>query len=156
MYSPFLLLLLPGIRRSWREAADWIQACSLGGVLYLLTNFLLMDHIGDFYYGYRVPLETLTLAAPLLVLAYESWTARAAWRRRLLALLVIVSVVIQGVGAWPFIDPLVDTSPWTSSDLVHAVAGAGWFMTADLTVLVTATALLLIRRWRAPEALEHA
>ena len=99
-FSPFVLLLLCGIRPAWRAAPSWARGAGLGAVAYLLLQLQANRFSGGTgFYGYRLPLEPLTLAAPLLVLAYTEWVARSARLRRAFAVLVGYSVACQVLGA---------------------------------------------------------
>lgn len=146
IYTPLLLLLVPGLQAGWRRSDAWIRSLAVGGLLYFVANFLLMDYVGTYYYGYRIPLEALTCAAPLLLNAYRAWVATSQFRRNSFVGLVVVSVTIQALGAFPFTKPLNTLNVWTSSDLARAAVSAGWLMTSIVLVLVSAVATLMIRR----------
>lgn len=124
--SPFLLLLLPGLRAGWRAAPAWTRGSALAGLLYLALH-LRMNRFwgGTNFFSYRYPLETLTLAAPLLVLAWREWTARTARRRRWLATAVAASIGMHALGAVYFTAPLQPRSPWTEPAIVPVAADAG-------------------------------
>ena len=77
-YSPFLLLLLPGLREAWRHAPDWAKGASIGGIIYLLVQLKANRFSGgEGFVGYRYPLEALTAAAVLLAISYQQWVS---WR----------------------------------------------------------------------------
>lgn len=68
VWTPVLVLVLPAVVRGWRTAPDWTRALALGGVLYLLVQVYLNPyHGGNGFWGYRLPLESLCCAFPLLV-----------------------------------------------------------------------------------------
>jgi alpha-1,2-mannosyltransferase len=128
--APFLVLLLPGLRRAWRVAPDWVRAAAVGGLAYLIVQLKAEIFTGgQYFWSYRYPLETLTLCAPLLVLAWRRFTARTELRRAWFGAFVAVAIGFQAVGAFSFFGPYPDT-PWTFDNLGAALTGsaaaAGW------------------------------
>ena len=109
VWSPFLLLLLPGLAAAWRAAPDWVRGSALGGVVYLLVQYKVNRYTGGFDFAtYRYPLEGLTALAPLLYLAHRHWVSR--WRQAGLAFLAValLSVALQlmaAVGITPLLTP---------------------------------------------------
>lgn len=100
LWSPFLLLLIPGLRAGWRAAPTWVKSATLGGALYMVLHLRLNRYSGgDAFWTYRYPIESLTMAAPLFLLSYREWTSQLVQRRRFFAKLVALSVAIQGTGA---------------------------------------------------------
>ena len=98
--TPFLLLLVPGLRSAWVAAPPWARYPALGGLAYLASQLWLDHFSGGFgFYTYRVPIETLTLAGPLLTLAYTTWTSKRKWRRWAFLACAALSVGIQATGA---------------------------------------------------------
>lgn len=148
--SPFLLVLVPGLAAAWRVAPDWVRGSSLAGLVYLLLH-LRMNRFwgGTNFFSYRYPIEALTLAAPLLLLAWREWAARTPRRRRLLATLVAASVAMHALGAVFFTAPLTPHSPWTDPLLVPVAAAAGPVVVGLALVAVAAVAALTGRRERA-------
>jgi len=70
VWSPVLLLLPLAIGRVWRSAPAWTRALAVGGLAYLVVQGLLDGFSGGSgYFGYRLTLEPLGCAFPLLVLA---------------------------------------------------------------------------------------
>ena len=107
--SPFLLLLIPGIKPAWAVAPLWVRSSAVGGLVYTAVQ-LTGNHFsgGTGFYSYRLAIEPLTVAAPLLLLAWQNWTARSRWRRWCFGALAIFSVVQHAVGAfahYPGTDP---------------------------------------------------
>jgi alpha-1,2-mannosyltransferase len=140
-FSPFVLMLLPGVPRAWRAAPSWARGAALGGLAYLLLQMQANRFSGGSgFYGYRLPLESLTLATPLLALTYTEWVAPSRWRRRTFAALAAYSVAVQVLGAVWFRSGLsggrrawLGLSQWRT--LVHAgplglvvSAGAGYLV----------------------------
>lgn len=101
VYSPFLLLLIPGIRPAWRAAPAWVRGSALGGVAYLLLQFKVNRYSGgSSFWGYRYPLEALVAGAPLLVLSYREWVEQQTPSiRRLFAVAIALSLGIAAYGA---------------------------------------------------------
>ena len=96
IWSPFLLVLLPGLGAAWRVAPSWVRGAALGGVAYLLV-LLKANRFsggGDFP-AYRYPLEALTAAAPLLFLAYTEWVARRPIALRAFRWLAALSIAVH-------------------------------------------------------------
>lgn len=142
--SPFLLLLLPGLPAGWRTAPWWVRSYTVGGIAYLIIQCASNNFAGGSnFYSYRLPLETLTAAWPLVALAYVAWTRRAAWRRRLFAVLAMLSVGIHSLGAFGWQDGTDSaTKAWTryepwlalqhASPLKLAIVGACMILAAAL------------------------
>lgn len=101
LWSPLLLVLAPGLRRAWAVAPEWVRSAAVGGAFYMLVHLWLNRQSGGLAYNYRYPLAMLTLAAPLLLLAYREWVARSGPRvKRYFAIAVGISVTIQAAEAW--------------------------------------------------------
>ena len=101
IYSPFLVLLLPGLRSAWRAAPAWVRGSAVGGVLYLLLQLKAEGYSGGGgFWGYRYPLEALAAAAPLLLLSYRDWvTKQPALIHRAFLALVAASLMLTTIGA---------------------------------------------------------
>lgn len=101
VYSPFLILLLPGLRAAWRAAPAWVRGSAVGGVLYLLLQLKAEGYSGGSgFWGYRYPLETLAATAPLLLLSYREWVAnQSPLLRRVFLWLVAASLLLTAIGA---------------------------------------------------------
>jgi alpha-1,2-mannosyltransferase len=98
--TPLLLLLVPGLRRAWKVAPDWVRAAAAGGIAYLALQLWGIRFTGgDGFYSYRTTLESLTLVTPLLVLSWREWTATTRIRRTLFAALGVLSVALHAFGA---------------------------------------------------------
>lgn len=143
--TPFLLLLLPGLPGAWRSAPSWARWAASGGLLYLAAQLWWDDFWGGYgFFSYRVPLETLTLATPLLLLAYQGWTARRAWRRRAFTGLAAVSVGLQAFGVTAPGGGWGPSPVWRAFPVLTVLRSAGpaW---ALVPVGVAALVLLLCR-----------
>ena len=100
IWSPFLLVLVPGIRAAWTAAPAWARGAALGGALYLLVQYKTNNYRGgDGFFAYRYPLEAMTAAAPLLILAYREWVAKRPIAVKAFGALASASVVAHGLGA---------------------------------------------------------
>ena len=100
IYTPVLLLLLPGIARGWRAAPAWVRSSAIGGVLYLVVQLRANTwHGGADYFGNRLALETLTLAAPLLLLTFQRFASSSRFLRGTVAIVATGSIVLHGLGA---------------------------------------------------------
>jgi alpha-1,2-mannosyltransferase len=111
--TPFLLLLVPGLVRAWRVAPPWVRSSAVGGLAYIAIQHRINYFSGGSrFWGYRLAIETVTLCAPLLCLAWREWTALKTWRRKLFAGLATWSVGVQLIGATMFVAPPILFSPW--------------------------------------------
>jgi hypothetical protein len=71
IHAPFLVVLIAGLRKAWKVAPRWVRSAALAGLAYQLFQLLLNEFSGGtFFFSYRLPLEMLTLAAPLLLLSF--------------------------------------------------------------------------------------
>lgn len=100
-YSPFLILLIPGIPSAWRKAPAWVRGSALGGVAYLLIQLKANRYSGgSSFWGYRYPLEMLAATAPLLLLTYTEWVRnRSDAYRRVFLYAVVLSIALTAAGA---------------------------------------------------------
>lgn len=100
---PALLVLLPMAIGRWRSSPDWVRSAALAGLAALATQLALNRYSGgDSFFGSRLTIESLTLAFPLLVLAWDATTGPL---RRWTAGLLYVSVFYHAVGAvwYPYV-----------------------------------------------------
>jgi alpha-1,2-mannosyltransferase len=101
VFSPFLILLIPGLRAGWRAAPAWVRGSAVGGLLYLLLQLKANRYSGgEGFWGYRYPLETLVAAAPLLLLSYTEWVRQqtALWQK-LFRWLLVASIALTAAGS---------------------------------------------------------
>lgn len=155
--TPALLLLLPGLRRAWVNASEWVRTAAVAGLAYLVLQLWgIRFWGGDGFYSYRTTLETLTLCTPLLVLCWREWTVKRVQRRVVFAALAAVSVALHAFGAvinW--VPGGVNLPPWRTYmpiDLarhVGAAQTAGWIAAA--VVAVVAAVVWTLRRTTGPE-----
>jgi alpha-1,2-mannosyltransferase len=100
IWSPFLVVLIPGLLTAWKAAPGWVRGSALGGLLYLLIQYKANRFSGGGgFFAYRYPLEMLTAAAPLLYLSYREWVAPRPTATRAFTLLAKASFVLHGIGA---------------------------------------------------------
>ena len=100
VWSPFLIVLLPGLPAAWRAAPSWVRGGALGGLVYLLVQYKANRYSGgDGFAAYRYPLEALTASAPLLLLSYTEWVAQRPRVAQAFRVLVILSVVAHAAFA---------------------------------------------------------
>jgi alpha-1,2-mannosyltransferase len=150
--TPALLLLLPGIRRAWAVAPDWVRSAAIAGLAYLaLQLWGIRFWGGDGFYSYRTTLETLTLCVPLLVLAWREWTAKSRARDAAFAGLAVLSVGIHAFGALVNWTPPGIHSPWRMFlplDLMHHIGFAQSAAWIAVTVYACLAAVILSLRRR--------
>jgi hypothetical protein len=130
--SMFLLLLVPGLAAAWRVAPTWVRSATVGALVYMAIQLKANRYDGGYqFWSYRYPLEALTLAAPLLVLAWREWTSRTVRRRAYFVALSALSVTVQALGAvsYPALRMgLGRPNPWLPGDhplCAIAILGAG-------------------------------
>jgi alpha-1,2-mannosyltransferase len=153
--SPFLLLLIPGLRRAWGGAPSWVRSSAVAALVYMAVQLTGNGFSGGtFFYSYRLPIEALTLASPLLVLAWREWTSRTDVRRVAFAVLAVISVAQHAIGAFIFTDSdSFETRAWSRylawEGLRQADAG-DWLVFLACTALASFTAIWLLRRSSSP------
>ena len=104
LFTPFLIVLVPGLRAGWKAAPDWVKAGALSGVIYMLLQLRVNSyHGGGAWTSYRLPLEMMTVLSPLLVLSYKHWVAAFPFRVWLFRLGAAIAVVLQAMSAWRFV-----------------------------------------------------
>ena len=97
-YSPFLLILIPGLREAWRNSPDWAKGAGIGGIVYLLVQLKANRFSGgEGFVGYRYPLEALTAAAVVLFISYQQWVSRRTMVMWLFWLGVVMAMTLQVV-----------------------------------------------------------
>ncbi len=96
LYSPFLLVLIPGLRAAWKRLPDWGRGAALGAVVYLLVQFKANRSTGGAgFVGYRYPLEALTAAGAILTLSYVHWVKARPFARNLFWAGVVIALLPQ-------------------------------------------------------------
>ena len=123
--APFLAVLAPGLRGAWRVAPSWVRSSAVSGLVYLAVQLKANTFGGgaDFW-SYRYPLESLTLLAPLFVLAWTTYASRTPRRRGAFLALVIFAIALQAAGALCF--RRSQTHWWGTADLAAVVADRPW------------------------------
>lgn len=148
--SPFLIMLLPGLRKAWRVAPSWARAAATGGVAYMVVQLFGNGFAGGTgFYSYRLPIESLTLAAPLLCLCWREWTSQSRRRRVAFAALAVFSVVQHAVGAFIFMDASSGiVRSWERYLLVEGLQQATLLQLVALGVVGAAAAFVAHRQLR--------
>jgi len=141
LLTPFLWLLLPGLRTSWRTAPAWVRSSAVAGLSYALVQLYLIRFIGGHgFYSYRTMIEPLTFLLPLLVCSYASWTAATAGRRACFNALVVASVSFHAFGAVLDHHRVESGNPFREFSAVQVARDVGVVGTATWMVV---TALLV-------------
>ena len=97
-YSPFLLILIPGLRKAWKNSPDWAKGAGIGGIVYLLVQLKANRFSGgEGFVGYRYPLEALTAAAVILFISYQQWVSRRTMVKWLFWMGVVIAMTLQVV-----------------------------------------------------------
>ncbi len=116
LWTPALLFLAAGLPWAWRRAPDWVRAATVAGLAYLAVQLQLNAFSGQMnFYGYRLALETVTLAMPLLALAVAAPVVWGTARRTGLIVASGAQVTLIAVGAilpLPFLWSV--DRPWTT------------------------------------------
>jgi hypothetical protein len=100
LYTPVLFLLVPFVHRGWRIAPPWVRSSSVAGVAYLVVQLRSNDwHGGQSFFGSRLTIETLVLAAPLLLCVWQALLSRDRILRVAFQVAAVVSIAIHAVGA---------------------------------------------------------
>ena len=150
-YSPFLLLLIPGIRVAWMSSPSWVRACALGGAAYMTVQLVGNSFAGgDGFTSYRLSIEMVVLCCPLLALCWVHWTSVKSWRRACFAILAWLAFVQHAIGAFVGHEDGVLRDPWSSwaiSARFPLATGTQW---ALLALSAVAASILLWRVARGP------
>ena len=95
----------------------------MGGLAYAVAHAYGHNYSGGAgFYGYRYTIESLTLMCPLLVMAWQHWTALTTRRRVAFAILAVLAVTQHAAGAL-YAVPRIDASafdPWRHFLFVEA------------------------------------
>jgi alpha-1,2-mannosyltransferase len=153
IWCPLAILLCIGLRAAWRNAPDWVRLAACGGVAYMAVQ-LKINYFsgGDRFWSYRLSLEMLTLAAPLLTLACHHLLTQRPRLKPLLCAAAVYGIAMQAVGAI-FYRPGIDHhSAWTHSklaqELVHGGLGPRIVTAAGLAAVVASLAFVRGRQAR--------
>jgi hypothetical protein len=139
VFSPFLLALAPGLVAAWRAAPAWARGAALAGLIYLVVHQRLNRFSGgNNFYAYRYAIESLTLAAPLLLLAWREWTAVTVRRRQAFWALATLSVGVHLLGVVAFELPWRERHPWRTCNPCEAAADAPWLAGAVVVATIAA------------------
>ena len=139
VYSPFLLVLLPGVYAGWKVAPAWVRSSAVGAVIYLIVQLAGNSWIGgDGYFGYRLVLVSLFLCVPLLVLSWQEFVSGYRWMRVAFAVLAVASLwwfALGSVTSNKFLGGVNGIGAAKSSDFqvlsaIHAHPPGAWLMAA--------------------------
>ena len=101
VWSPFVLILLLGVRTGWRAAPSWARGAAVGGLIYFLIQMKANRYSGGGgFTGYRYPLEPLMAAAPLLVYVFREWVTVNRLRQRVFVFTALSAVALQTVAVF--------------------------------------------------------
>lgn len=153
IWFPLLGVLAFSIRPAWRQAPSWIRLCAVAGIAYFLIQMKVNFFAGgDNFWSYRLTIESLTLAAPLL-----SYSARHTARHRPVLRSLAVVAALYGLGTQAmgaiFFKPDHHThNAWWHSNLAHLLAhgGMGPRITFGMTIVVALVAATLASRFGSP------
>jgi hypothetical protein len=110
VHSPILVLGLIGAVRVWRKGGDWFfRAISVGLLGILLPACKWFDWWGGWAFGYRPIVDSAPLLAILAIPVLSG--ALVAWKKAVLALLLVWSVYVQVLGAFAY-----DVTGWNARD----------------------------------------
>lgn len=100
VYTPFVLVLLPFVRRGWLVSEWWVRAAAVSGLAYYVVQ-MRANHFsgGDDFFGSRLGIEMLVLSAPLLLRTWQAYVDGDAFWRRITIGLIAVSFVLHAAGA---------------------------------------------------------
>jgi hypothetical protein len=100
VYTPYLLILVPFIGRGWRASPAWVRSSAIAGLLYLAVQLRVHPWAGGSgYFGSRLTIETLVLAAPLLLRTWQAGIRDNGLLRRASLVLIVVALALHTVGA---------------------------------------------------------
>jgi hypothetical protein len=147
LLTPYLWLLLPGLRASWSTAPAWVRSAAVAGLCYALVQLYLIRFIGGFgFYSYRTMIEPLTFQVPLLVCSYREWTARTPGRRAWFHGLVVLSVSFHAFGAIFDRHPVAMGNPFRTFSAVQVAEDVGWAGTVAWVVITVVVIAYTFRR----------
>lgn len=152
LLTPFLWLLLPGLKNAWTNASHWVRSTAVAGLVYALIQLYLIRFTGgQGFYSYRTMIEPLTLLLPLLVCSYSAWTAMSPNRRAAFNALVALSVSFHAFGA--VLDPhrVESGNPFREFSAIGVAQNVGLLGTASWVVITVACIVLVVRRTLAGE-----
>jgi hypothetical protein len=114
VYAPFLLVLLPFVGRGWRASPVWARSSAVGGLVYFVVQLRFTPVGGSGFFGSRLVLETLVLAAPLLLRTWQVAPRSNQLFRRAALALVAVSLAMHTLGATLLSAPGSSRDGWTA------------------------------------------
>jgi hypothetical protein len=137
VWTPVLLLLLPGVARRWRQVPDWALLLLAGGFVYTIVQAQINIFSGGAgFWGYRHGLEFLACATPAV-----AFSLRGTSRRLLRIVSVVLAVQLAAIALGAMFDGgyVSPTRAWRTNALVEIVTQAP--ATAALGLVLAAAAL---------------
>jgi hypothetical protein len=99
-YTPVLLVLVPFVHRGWRIAPEWVRSSAIAGLVYLAVQLRSNTWDGGAgFFGSRLTIETLVLAAPLLLCTWQAIIRRDRLLRAIFSIFAVLSLALHAVGA---------------------------------------------------------
>jgi hypothetical protein len=139
VYSPFLLLLLPGLPAAWRTAPSWVRSTAIGGVVYLVVQLAGNSWFGGGgIFGNRLIIPAMLAWWPLMTLAYSQWLERFKPMRWAFMVLGALAIWWTAFGALLFRSKYFEDNPdqffywwnWTAGLYISWAWPLGWLAAA--------------------------
>lgn len=142
LYTPVVLCCLPMLPRAWGEAQVWERAAAFGGLTYLVVQLQMNNFFGGFgFYGYRIPLDGLIFALPLLCRSAKLFAESSTLRAVASSVLAVVSVWISAIGAIFYVGRSGHLDPWMTWGPAEALAGhSPWILSLVVAAGIGAVA----------------
>ena len=140
---PFIVPCVFGLRRAWRSAPGWTKDAAVSGIAYSLLQLGVNGFAGGWgFYSFRLAIEGVTLATPLLVLGAREACRdhRWAWAT---AVLVGYSISVHTLGAFWYTNGNEGPVWWTRYQPAQLAIDAPWHAVVAVVVGVGVTMLLV-------------
>ena len=139
VWTPVLLLTLPGLVRRWGQVPDWARLLFIGGVVYTLVQAQIDTFTGGSgFYSYRHGLEFLASATPAIA---HSLRGTGPLVRRVGFLFLALQFAAIAMGAAFDGGSISPERAWRTNALVEVIGRAP--VTAALGLLLAAAALVV-------------
>ena len=100
IYVPLAVAGLAVVPTANAHAPRWAKASAIAGLTYAATQLSLIRASGGWlFYGHRTTIEMLVLTLPFLVVGFHHASTESLLVRRVLTVLIILSLVIHAFGA---------------------------------------------------------
>jgi hypothetical protein len=149
-YSPFVLVLVACLPAGWQAAPSWARAALVGGVGYQVVQLRVDTFTGGFgFYGNRLAIELMILAAPMAALGYARTSAHRRWVVMMATSLAALAIGVQAVGAfltdWRVGGMFSVWTTWYPVVVVRAAGWVGWLVTGTAVLAVTLAVARAVR-----------